>query len=78
MHKPHRSTSLSHPSRLSSSPAGTKSEARASDPVALPSAAATVTAGAVPSRLRPRISAPARRAFRRHPRGGRGEARPPG
>ncbi|TIL64427.1 MAG: hypothetical protein E5Y77_27050 [Mesorhizobium sp.] len=60
MHKP-RSISLSHPSRLSSSPAGTKPEARASDPVALPSAAATGTAGAVPSRLRPRISAPPRR-----------------
>lgn len=43
MHKP-RSISLSHPSRLSSSPAGTKPEARASDPVALPSAAATGTA----------------------------------
>ncbi|TIQ18438.1 MAG: hypothetical protein E5X51_25765 [Mesorhizobium sp.] len=48
MHKLHRSTSLSYPSRLSSSPAGTKSEARASDPVALPSPAATGTAGAVP------------------------------
>ncbi|RUU48759.1 MAG: hypothetical protein EOR99_23410 [Mesorhizobium sp.] len=40
--------SLSHPSRLSSSPAGTKPEARASDPVALPSPAAAGTAGAVP------------------------------
>ncbi|CAH2397803.1 conserved hypothetical protein [Mesorhizobium escarrei] len=48
MHKPRRSISLCHPFRLSSSPAGTKPEARASDPVALPSAAATGTAGAVP------------------------------
>jgi hypothetical protein len=47
VHKSSRLSSLSHPSRLSSSPAGTKPEARASDPVALPSAAATGTAGAV-------------------------------
>jgi hypothetical protein len=47
MHKPRRLISLSHPSR-SSSPAGTKPEARASDPAALPSPAATGTAGAVP------------------------------
>jgi hypothetical protein len=48
MHKPHRPISLSHPSRLSSSPAGTKPEASASGPVALPTPAATGTAGAVP------------------------------
>ncbi|RWH73167.1 MAG: hypothetical protein EOQ86_27920 [Mesorhizobium sp.] len=48
MHKPRRSISFSHPSRLSSSPAGTKPEANASAPVTLPSPAATGTAGAVP------------------------------
>ncbi|WP_245467532.1 hypothetical protein [Mesorhizobium sp. M6A.T.Cr.TU.017.01.1.1] len=47
MHKPRRLISLSHPSRLFSSPAGTTPEAHASDPVALPSPAATGTAGAV-------------------------------
>ncbi|CCV08152.1 conserved hypothetical protein [Mesorhizobium metallidurans STM 2683] len=43
MHKPQRPFSLSHPSRLSSSPAGTKPEAEASDPA--PSPPATGTAG---------------------------------
>ncbi|PDQ21947.1 hypothetical protein CN311_06390 [Mesorhizobium sanjuanii] len=43
MHKPHRHFSFSHPSRLSSSPAGTKPEADASDPA--PSPPATGTAG---------------------------------
>ena len=45
MHKPHRPVSISDPSRLSSSPAGTKPEASASGPVAPP---ATGTAGAGP------------------------------
>ena len=48
MQTPPRPISPSHPSRLSSSPAGTKPEAGASEPVALPSPAATGTAGAVP------------------------------
>ncbi|MGX9176993.1 hypothetical protein [Mesorhizobium sp. BHbdii] len=48
MHKPRCPISFSHPSRLSSSPAGTKPEASASAPVALPSSHATGTAGAVP------------------------------
>lgn len=43
MHKPHRPFSFSHPSRLSSSPAGMKPEAEASDPA--PSPPATGTAG---------------------------------
>ncbi|RWM20409.1 MAG: hypothetical protein E5X53_32925 [Mesorhizobium sp.] len=47
MHKPRCPISFSRPFRLSSSPAGTKPEASASDPVALPSPAATGTAGAV-------------------------------
>ncbi|WP_210335065.1 hypothetical protein, partial [Mesorhizobium mediterraneum] len=48
MHKPRRPIPFSHPSRLSSSPAGVKPEASTSAPVTLPSAAATGTAGAVP------------------------------
>ncbi|CCV15125.1 hypothetical protein [Mesorhizobium sp. STM 4661] len=46
MHKPHHSVSISYPFRLSSSPAGTKPEADASDPA--PSPPATGTAGGFP------------------------------